>query len=762
MVNLFSFLGNFGASEILKCENNVLPHFFMALTGISRNDLKRMIKSSREAVNGLSLENLFNIADSFLDGCRPSPGGSFPKGLNTPQTLNEEVRSGYVADKLAGIFADTFIENLDYIFNEDIHFLMAASLEYSRSFRALPIPNGSSSQYDPVPILNDFIAHGSIKRDIDASTAALLHRSAAAKDFRRAPANLRAFIYRHSGKGSATTTVCPQFFRLKNDPKQRKELNDSVYDIGVSYGLIKTASPGSSPFIRPETDFDDLTEEEQKAVVKACRKYIKIFPKTFPSDEDPKDDRQKRRKGESVFDIDQFLQCFRWVWLAPESDNHNVDVFNDLAELLQRYETGIAPETYIVMQNFMLERITNYQLLRKLFLLKRKLDEHIPGVFPLLQPLCEELMLLPLQETRLKIVDAMDESITTLLDGAGSATGRGILDYSIPALYENIRVLMNALLQPVRTWNRVTTQLAVLFAHFLVFGADLDVPKDPYFKKLFDDGKYDFFRMNYASDASARKKITDADQEMLDRHDQLDYSSGFRENVEQRQSRKIRYAAMKDNILRHASKGPKIKDSETESFNRFADSFYKRFNETTLGDDYNDGFYRMVCNFSLNYHDIAAGRFFQYFLQGSAGALPDSRPDFISGLLLHKKIQSGALPYSSDFKQFICRNSEDDTALSEKHRLFDALEKLLDNYQRVREKTKQARTQELPEQTIEDPLQEEPSDNIKIKTSYPKESREKMIRTLEAAERESGDPKIIKKKIRKLLDDYFACFENNI
>ncbi len=596
MKALFASLGNYDDVATLRCQNDKIENFFTML-GLSHADLPAITAEGDEAVS-----QALDFCISWL-----SPYYSpLVSDMNRYQSPLQQLTSPEPPNEITNQFMELFATTIDATFKKDLEFLMASAYEYTRSLYCYDIPNGtysddsaaddgadhgdealseSSGQKNNTKILEDFLFRKSIKKVLDDNARALIHQHSTGKNFNRVLSNWRTLnFFKENSIEYMSKTVCPQFLRRTDTGNKKASLNDSIFDIGVTFGLIRGHTPSSSPFIRPSDDYNGMTDKEKKCAYAVQSSFLQNDSKDNPPTDVPK---EKDR-----LDMGEFINTFSSVYF---DDKHHADKYVPLDKILEKYPVdgaGIPKEEFILMENFITERITSYNYLAKLFKLHNWLQENFREAELYLKPLFTELMLLPLPQTRNLIVDDLLKtlkSLDTLEDNRLNP-----FEYHISQTTVYVAEFSKKLFSIVRKWNRVTVQMAVLLFHYFMGNKPLQTAD--YFRELFKSGDYVFFyryRKNISDDK--KENVIEKKRKALETKS---HTEAYKRKFETKVRKSLR--------LEEVSKGtvePCERIDDMKAFSLFADDYYRSFNNATLFMESCHFFEEAVISLSFDYNE---------------------------------------------------------------------------------------------------------------------------------------------------------------
>ena len=596
MKALFASLGNYDDVATLRCQNDKIENFFTML-GLSPGDLPAITTDGYEAVS-----QALDFCISWL-----SPYYSpLVSDMSRYQTPLQQLTSPEPPDQITDRFMELFATTIDTTFRDDLKFLMVSAFEYSRSLYCHDIPNGTSSddsaaddkadhddealpensgQKNNSKVLEDFLFRKSIKKVLDDNARALIHQHSTGKNFNRVLSNWRTLdFFKENSIDYMSKTVCPQFLRRTDTGNKKASLNDSIFDIGVTFGLIRGHTPSSSPFIRPSDDYNGMPDKEKERAYDVLSSFLQNGSEGNPPN--------GVEKEKDRLDIGEFINNFSSVYF---DDKHHANRYIPLHKILEKYPvdgTCIPNEEFILMENFITERITNYNYLAKLFKLHNWLQENFREAELYLKPLFTELMLLPLPRTRNLIIDGLLKtlkSLNTLEENRANP-----FEYFISQTTVSVAEFSKKLFSIVRKWNRVTVQMAVLLFHYFMGAKPLQTTG--YFRELYNSGSYVFF---YRS----RKNINDAEKEnLIEKKRKALETKSHSEAYKRRFETKVR----KSLRLEEISKGtvePIERIDDMKAFSLFADDYYRSFNNATLFMESCHFFEEAVISLSFDYNE---------------------------------------------------------------------------------------------------------------------------------------------------------------
>ena len=522
------------------------------------------------------------------------------------QTPLQQLTTPEPPDQITDRFMELFATTIDTTFKDDLKFLMVSAFEYSRSLYCHDIPNGtfsvdsasddevdhdgeanleSSGHKNNTKILEDFLFRKSIKKVLNDNARALVHQHSTGKNFNRVLSNWRTLdFFKENSIDYMSKTVCPQFLRRTDTGNKKASLNDSIFDIGVTFGLIRGHTPSSSPFIRPSDDYNGMPDKEKERAYDVLSSFLQNGSEGNPPN--------RVEEEKDRLDIGEFINNFSSVYF---DDKHHANRYIPLHKILEKYPvdgTCIPNEEFILMENFITERITNYNYLAKLFKLHNWLQENFREAELYLKPLFTELMLLPLPRTRNLIIDGLLKtlkSLNTLEENRANP-----FEYFISQTTVSVAEFSKKLFSIVRKWNRVTVQMAVLLFHHFMGAKPLQTTG--YFRELYNSGSYVFF---YRS----RKNINDAEKEnLIEKKRKALETKSHTEAYKRRFETKVR----KSLRLEEISKGtvePIERIDDMKAFSLFADDYYRSFNNATLFMESCHFFEEAVISLSFDYNE---------------------------------------------------------------------------------------------------------------------------------------------------------------
>lgn len=586
MKNLFAPLGVLDDVKILRCENDFLKDFFQML-GLSPENSTESIDDAADINQVLDtcISWLYPYYSPLLSHKNANPG--YLKILNPSVETNS----------ILNIFHKQFSQAIDKAFVDDLKVLMVCSYRYTNTLYCFSIPNGKSTDESnsekAQSILNSFLHKNSIKKELDNNARALLHRSSNKNDYERVLSNWRTLnYYKQNNSEHYGRTVCPQFLRRQDSQTKKASLNDSLLDIGISYGLILGHSPVNSPFIRPVKDYKDMPDQDKDNASNVRNEILKSETQAIGI----QTDKTKEVKAEKdIFNIEKFINNFVFV-------NFDEVLYEEgyLEKVLAKYPikgTPIPKEEFIIIENFIAERIINYNYLAKLFKLHNWLESNYHEAELFLEPLFTELMLLPLPKTRNLIIDSILETFKTYkhTDGKPNSTV-----YSLPESFANIIEFEEVLFEIVKKWNRLTVTMAVLLFHYVM--SIYPVRTEEYFKELYKSKDYSFYKRN-------RNRITDMDiqiEKKLQESANKKHSESFRRHHEDKIKKGLKLKEIKGGYIK-----PEERIDDFQAFSSFADNYYKKFNEITLSLDSDHTFEKALINLRMNYSNFIGELFSQ-------------------------------------------------------------------------------------------------------------------------------------------------------
>lgn len=596
MKSLFASLGNYDDAATLRCKNDKIENFFTML-GLSHADFPDITGDGNEAVSQ-ALDFCISWLSPYYE--------PLVSDMGRYQTPLQQLTTPEPPDQITDRFMELFATTIDTTFKDDLKFLMVSAFEYSRSLYCHDIPNGtfsvdsasddevdhdgeanleSSGHKNNTKILEDFLFRKSIKKVLNDNARALVHQHSTGKNFNRVLSNWRTLdFFKENSIDYMSKTVCPQFLRRTDTGNKKASLNDSIFDIGVTFGLIRGHTPSSSPFIRPSDDYNGMPDKEKERAYDVLSSFLQNGSEGNPPN--------RVEEEKDRLDIGEFINNFSSVYF---DDKHHANRYIPLHKILEKYPvdgTCIPNEEFILMENFITERITNYNYLAKLFKLHNWLQENFREAELYLKPLFTELMLLPLPRTRNLIIDGLLKtlkSLNTLEENRANP-----FEYFISQTTVSVAEFSKKLFSIVRKWNRVTVQMAVLLFHHFMGAKPLQTTG--YFRELYNSGSYVFF---YRS----RKNINDAEKEnLIEKKRKALETKSHTEAYKRRFETKVR----KSLRLEEISKGtvePIERIDDMKAFSLFADDYYRSFNNATLFMESCHFFEEAVISLSFDYNE---------------------------------------------------------------------------------------------------------------------------------------------------------------
>ena len=596
MKSLFASLGNYDDAATLRCKNDKIENFFTML-GLSHADFPDITGDGNEAVSQ-ALDFCISWLSPYYE--------PLVSDMGRYQTPLQQLTTPEPPDQITDRFMELFATTIDTTFKDDLKFLMVSAFEYSRSLYCHDIPNGtfsddsasddevdhdgeanleSSGHKNNTKILEDFLFRKNIKKVLNDNARALVHQHSTGKNFNRVLSNWRTLdFFKENSIDYMSKTVCPQFLRRTDTGNKKASLNDSIFDIGVTFGLIRGHTPSSSPFIRPSDDYNGMPDKEKERAYDVLSSFLQNGSEGNPPN--------RVEEEKDRLDIGEFINNFSSVYF---DDKHHANRYIPLHKILEKYPvdgTCIPNEEFILMENFITERITNYNYLAKLFKLHNWLQENFREAELYLKPLFTELMLLPLPRTRNLIIDGLLKTLKSL--NTLEENRENPFEYFISQTTVSVAEFSKKLFSIVRKWNRVTVQMAVLLFHHFMGAKPLQTTG--YFRELYNSGSYVFF---YRS----RKNINDAEKEnLIEKKRKALETKSHTEAYKRRFETKVR----KSLRLEEISKGtvePIERIDDMKAFSLFADDYYRSFNNATLFMESCHFFEGAVISLSFDYNE---------------------------------------------------------------------------------------------------------------------------------------------------------------
>ena len=599
MKNLFAPLGIIDDVGILRCENDFLKDFFVML-GISPADALSTIEGK-----SVTLDALLNKCTDLLSPYYNLPSQKKAKPDHWKSFLPNEEANG-----ILNIFNEKYANAIDEAFCEDLKFLMVCSYEYTKTLYCHTIPNGKSTAEsnaeESQTILSSFLYKNSIKKQLDNNARALFHRSSNKKDYERVLSNWKtlAYFFKVNNVENSGKTVCPQFLRRQDNKNKRASLNDSIFDIGITYGLVLGHDPSNSPFIRPVSDYNNMPDpdKENAQEILAC---VLV--------DEPQADKEQILATTSAstekadFNIKDFMDNFVFVNFDETGYNESLEPLNVPLEKYPVNGAPISKQKFTIIENFIVERITNYNYLAKLFELHKWLRTNYHEAELFLEPLFLELMVLPLPNTRILFIDSILKTLKLYKEEHRKPDSAF---YSLPESFENILRFEEAMFDIVKKWNQLTVCIAVLLFHYLMKLKPLQT--DDYFQALYNSKNYNFFERR-------RKPIENIEYEkerMLQKTENKSHTEAFKRHQKDKINKSLKFMQVKEGCVKPVQT---VNDNDLPDFSRFADGYYKKFYERTLSFDSENRFAFALLNLRLHYGDYI-GALFSHLMIDSLGS----------------------------------------------------------------------------------------------------------------------------------------------
>lgn len=598
MKNLFAPLGIIDDVSILRGENDFLKDFFLML-GISPADALSTIDGK-----SISLEALLNNCTDLL-----FPYYNLPSQKKAKPDYWKPFLSNGEANGILNIFHERHAKAIDEAFCDDLKFLMVCSYEYTKTLYCYDIPNGKSTAEsnaeESQTILSSFLYKNSIKKQLDNNARALFHRSSNKKDYERVLSNWKTLAYfKQNNIENSGKTVCPQFIRRQDNKNKRASLNDSIFDIGITYGLILGHDPSNSPFIRPVSDYKNMPDPDKENARKILAGVLVDEPQA-DKEQIPATTSASTEKAD--FNINDFLDNFVFVNFDETGYNESLEPLNVPLEKYPVDGAPISKHKFSVIENFIVERITNYNYLAKLFELHKWLGTNYHEAELFLEPLFLELMVLPLPNTRILFIDSILKTLKIYKEDHGKPDSAF---YSLPASFENILRFEEAMFDIVKKWNQLTVCIAVLLFHYLMKLKPLQT--DDYFQSLYNSKNYNFFERR-------RKPIENIEYEKerkLQKTENKNHTEAFKRHQKGKINKSLKLMQVKEGCVKPVQT---VNDNDLPIFSRFADGYYKKFYERTLSFDSENRFAVALLNLRLHYGDYV-GALFSHLMIESMGS----------------------------------------------------------------------------------------------------------------------------------------------
>lgn len=598
MKNLFAPLGIIDDVSILRGENDFLKDFFLML-GISPADALSTIDGK-----SISLEALLNNCTDLL-----FPYYNLPSQKKAKPDYWKPFLSNGEANGILDIFHERHAKAIDEAFCDDLKFLMVCSYEYTKTLYCYDIPNGKSTAEsnaeESQTILSSFLYKNSIKKQLDNNARALFHRSSNKKDYERVLSNWKTLAYfKQNNVENSGKTVCPQFIRRQDNKNKRASLNDSIFDIGITYGLILGHDPSNSPFIRPVSDYKNMPDPDKENARKILAGVLVDVPQA-DKEQIPATTSASTEKAD--FNINDFLDNFVFVNFDETGYNESLEPLNVPLEKYPVDGAPISKHKFSVIENFIVERITNYNYLAKLFELHKWLGTNYHEAELFLEPLFLELMVLPLPNTRILFIDSILKTLKIYKEDHGKPDSAF---YSLPASFENILRFEEAMFDIVKKWNQLTVCIAVLLFHYLMKLKPLQT--DDYFQSLYNSKNYNFFERR-------RKPIENIEYEKerkLQKTENKNHTEAFKRHQKAKINKSLKLMQVKEGCVKPVQT---VNDNDLPIFSRFADGYYKKFYERTLSFDSENRFAVALLNLRLHYGDYV-GALFSHLMIESMGS----------------------------------------------------------------------------------------------------------------------------------------------